>query len=115
MKRKACKEGVTCARQPSAHERRIRGHDRANSPPRSAIIWRDELAQVMRDLREAGCDAITIGQYLAPSDAHFPIARFVEPHEFDDLAAEARGLGFRAVASAPLVRSSYNAADMMNL
>lgn len=74
---------------------------------------RQELTTVLRDLREVGCDAVTIGQYLAPSSNHYPVVRYVEPSEFDELGAEARDLGFVAVASAPLVRSSYHAADML--
>jgi len=69
----------------------------------------DEVSGVMRDLREAGCDILTIGQYLAPSAAHRPITRFVEPAEFEAWEAEARALGFAAVAAGPFVRSSYRA------
>ena len=69
----------------------------------------DEVREVMRDLREAGCDILTIGQYLAPSASHRPIARFVEPAEFAAWEADARALGFAAVAAGPFVRSSYQA------
>ncbi|MBI4216584.1 MAG: lipoyl synthase [Chloroflexi bacterium] len=69
-----------------------------------------EMAQVMVDLRRAGCDLLTIGQYLAPSASHLPVARFYEPEEFADLAKVGRELGFRHVESGPLVRSSYHAA-----
>jgi lipoic acid synthetase len=72
----------------------------------------DEVVAVMRDLREAGCDMITLGQYLRPSSKHLPVTEFVEPAEFDSLAAEADALGFSAVASAPFVRSSYHAGEM---
>jgi lipoic acid synthetase len=69
----------------------------------------DEVRGVLGDLREAGCDIVTIGQYLSPSAAHAPVARFVEPGEFEAWEAEARAMGFRAVASGPFVRSSYEA------
>ena len=68
-----------------------------------------ELSAVLRDLRAVGCDVVTIGQYLSPSTGHHPVARFVPPEEFDRYEAEARALGFLAVASGPFVRSSYNA------
>lgn len=74
---------------------------------------REEITGVLRDLREAGCDFVTIGQYLRPSQEHLPIARFVEPAEFDEMAEEARALGFSGVASAPFVRSSYHAGEMI--
>jgi lipoic acid synthetase len=70
---------------------------------------RDELRGVMRDLRDVGCEMLTVGQYLAPSAGHYPVARFVEPAEFDDLREEAKAMGFLAVASGPFVRSSYRA------
>jgi len=69
----------------------------------------DEVRGVLGDLREAGCDIVTIGQYLSPSAAHAPVARFVEPGEFEAWEAEARAMGFRAAASGPFVRSSYEA------
>ena len=69
----------------------------------------DEVREVLRDLRGAGCAIVTIGQYLAPSAAHAPVARFVPPEEFAAWEAEARALGFAAVASGPFVRSSYQA------
>ncbi|MSR14838.1 MAG: lipoyl synthase [Gammaproteobacteria bacterium] len=69
----------------------------------------DEVEAVLRDLRAHGCDRITIGQYLQPSRAHLPVARFVPPAEFDALAVVARAIGFDNVASGPMVRSSYHA------
>jgi len=69
----------------------------------------DEVRQVMRDLRRVGCDILTIGQYLAPSSAHLPVARFVEPAEFDAWRSEGEAMGFSAVAAGPFVRSSYQA------
>jgi len=70
---------------------------------------RDEVEQVLRDLREHDCDMLTLGQYLQPSRHHLRVERFWEPHEFDELGEYARNLGFRNVASGPLVRSSYHA------
>ncbi len=72
---------------------------------------RDEVLETMRDLRGAGCDLLTIGQYLAPSQEHHPVARFYTPEEFDDLRQTAESMGFIQVASGPLVRSSYHAAE----
>jgi lipoic acid synthetase len=69
----------------------------------------EEVEQVMADLREHGCDMLTVGQYLQPSADHLPVVRYATPEEFEALAETARGLGFSAVASAPLVRSSYHA------
>jgi len=75
----------------------------------------DEVVQVMRDLRAHAVDMLTLGQYLQPSRNHLPVDRFVTPGEFDELGAEARSLGFRSVASAPLVRSSYHADKQVDL
>jgi lipoic acid synthetase len=72
----------------------------------------EELVEAMRDLRSAGCDVLTVGQYLAPSKAHVPVARFVPPRRFDAYRDQAMAMGFRAVAAGPLVRSSYHAAEM---
>lgn len=69
----------------------------------------DEVLGVLKDLREAGVDIVTIGQYLQPSRANLPVDRFYTPEEFADLRTAAMALGFRHVASAPLVRSSYHA------
>lgn len=73
----------------------------------------DEVVEVMRDLREAGVELLTLGQYLRPSAAHLPVAAFVEPDEFAELARVGRRLGFSGVASAPFVRSSYHAAELL--
>jgi lipoic acid synthetase len=70
---------------------------------------RDEVVQVLKDLRAHDCDMLTLGQYLQPSRHHLPVERFWSPAEFEDLGAVARDLGFRNVASGPLVRSSYHA------
>lgn len=69
----------------------------------------DEVLVLMDDLRAHDVDFMTIGQYLRPTERHVPVARFVPPDEFDDLAEEARARGFALVASSPLTRSSYHA------
>lgn len=69
----------------------------------------EEVRDVMNDLRKHQVDMITIGQYLAPSRHHFPVARYVTPQEFNDLGNLAKEMGFIRVASGPLVRSSYHA------
>jgi lipoic acid synthetase len=69
----------------------------------------DEVRQTLRDLRDHGCDMLTLGQYLQPSRAHLPVIRFVHPDEFAELGEFARSLGFSNVASGPMVRSSYHA------
>lgn len=74
---------------------------------------RDEVLAVMRDLRDIGCDLLTLGQYLRPSQKHLPVAAFIEPDEFAALGREGRRMGFSGVASAPFVRSSYHAAELM--
>lgn len=73
---------------------------------------RDEVIEVMYDLREADCDLLTIGQYLPPSPRHHPVARFVPPEEFAEYEDMGREMGFAEVASAPLVRSSFQAATL---
>ena len=73
-----------------------------------------EIKQVIRDLKKAGCMLLTIGQYLAPSKDHAPMARYVPPEEFEMWAKTARDMGFTSVASGPLVRSSYHAGQMMD-
>jgi lipoic acid synthetase len=70
---------------------------------------REELLEAMDDLREAGCHLLTLGQYLAPSERHHPIIRYVPPEEFSEYEEEALKRGFYGVASAPFVRSSYHA------
>ncbi|MDH7480314.1 MAG: lipoyl synthase, partial [Syntrophomonadaceae bacterium] len=70
---------------------------------------REELLALLEDLRAAGVEMITMGQYLAPSLRHYPVQRYVTPGEFAELDRVAREMGFKGVASAPLVRSSYNA------
>ena len=70
---------------------------------------RAEVSATLADLRAAGTDLVTITQYLRPSSRHHPVERWVPPEEFDELAGEARDLGFAGVMSGPLVRSSYRA------
>ena len=73
---------------------------------------KEELLKAMDDLRSAGCGLLTLGQYLAPSPQHYPVARYVPPEEFEEYEAEALDRGFVGVVSAPLVRSSYNAEQL---
>ncbi|MEI7550251.1 MAG: lipoyl synthase [Actinomycetes bacterium] len=70
---------------------------------------REEVSQALFDLRSAGCDLITITQYLRPSPRHHPVERWVKPEEFVELKTEADEIGFLGVMSGPLVRSSYRA------
>ncbi|WP_437319084.1 lipoyl synthase [Sorangium sp. So ce385] len=72
----------------------------------------DEVLEALRDLREAGVDIVTIGQYLRPSSKHAPVQRFVEPDTFAAFERAALEMGFLYAASAPLVRSSYKAAEV---
>jgi lipoic acid synthetase len=74
----------------------------------------EELFDVLADLRAHGCDTLTLGQYLAPTLKHIPVARYVPPAEFDELAARARLLGFAKVVAGPFVRSSYHADEMVD-
>ena len=71
----------------------------------------DEVVQAMKDLRSVGCDILTLGQYLRPSEKHLPVAEFVRPEAFAALEQEGLSLGFRFVAAGPLVRSSYKAGE----
>lgn len=71
----------------------------------------DEVIDVMKDLRAVDCDILTIGQYLRPSTDHAPIDRYYTPEEFEELGRIGLELGFKHVQSAPLVRSSYHAAE----
>lgn len=69
----------------------------------------EEVSQALRDLHDAGCDLITITQYLRPTNKHHPVERWVKPEEFVNFADEAKSIGFLGVMSGPLVRSSYRA------
>ena len=71
-----------------------------------------ELLEAFQDLRAAGCELLTVGQYLRPRDGKRPVDRFVTPEGFEQLAAAARQMGFRNVAAGPLVRSSYRAEEL---
>jgi lipoic acid synthetase len=72
----------------------------------------DEVFQVAADLRGAGVDILTIGQYLQPGPENLPVQRYVPPEEFDEIGDYCRNLGFSLVASGPFVRSSYHAGEM---
>ena len=77
---------------------------------------RDELLDVLADLREVNCDLLTLGQYLQPAtDKYLPVVRYVSPEEFEELGRIAKSMGFRQVASGPFVRSSYHAGEMAEL
>ncbi|MBV9463673.1 MAG: lipoyl synthase, partial [Verrucomicrobiae bacterium] len=71
-----------------------------------------ELLAAFRDLRQAGCDVLTLGQYLQPTLAHLPVVEFISPERFSQLRQVALGLGFLEVFSGPLVRSSYHADEL---
>ena len=73
---------------------------------------KDQVVAVMKDLRQARCDLLTLGQYLPPSPQHYPLSRYVSPEEFADFEVMGKSLGFAEVASAPLVRSSFRAAEL---
>ncbi len=75
----------------------------------------EEVLSTMRDLRDASCDIITIGQYLSPSAKHHPVSNYIHPDEFQRYKEMAYFLGFKAVASAPLVRSSYQAGELYQM
>src|SRR5699024_4880651 len=73
---------------------------------------RDEITEAMRDLLDAGCDLLTITQYLRPTLRHHPVERWVKPEEFVELREEGLQMGFAGVMSGPLVRSSYRAGSL---
>jgi len=72
----------------------------------------DELYETMERLRDTGCNLLTIGQYLQPSAAHHPVVRFIPPDEFTEYESQGKAMGFSGIASSPLVRSSFNAAEL---
>jgi lipoic acid synthetase len=87
-------------------------------PTKSGIMvglgeTRDEISQTMADLRAADVDLLTVGQYLRPSPGHVEMDRFYHPREFKGIEQEGKALGFKYVASGPLVRSSYHAEDQL--
>jgi lipoic acid synthetase len=73
---------------------------------------REQILEVMDDLRAVGCDMLTLGQYLRPSNWHLEVVKFITPEQFEELGRIAKAKGFRAVASGPLVRSSWNAGEV---
>lgn len=90
---------------------------RANVRTKSGIMVglgerEDEVLSLMRDLREAGCDILTVGQYLRPMKENIEVAEYVRPEVFERYAEAARGYGFLSVASSSFVRSSYNAGEI---
>jgi lipoic acid synthetase len=96
------------------HEARMSNSEHSGMLTKSSIMLglgetEEEILAVARDLREAGVDIFTMGQYLAPSEKNHPVRRYYTPDEFTALGHEARALGFHHVESAPLVRSSYMA------
>ena len=76
---------------------------------------RSEVLSLMDDLRRVDVDFLTMGQYLRPTPRHAPVARYVEPDEFDEYARAARERGFLLVAASPLTRSSYHAGEDFKL
>ncbi len=74
----------------------------------------EEVVQTLFDLRAAGCDILTIGQYIRPSPGHAPVRKYYAPEDFEEFKKKARKLGFQGVEAAPLVRSSYQAHRMFN-
>ncbi len=72
----------------------------------------EEVLELLRDLRKARCDFLTIGQYLQPRPDLFPVVRFIPPEEFEEYKAIGEKMGFRAVASGPFVRSSFHASQL---
>ncbi|REJ79658.1 MAG: lipoyl synthase [Planctomycetota bacterium] len=88
-----------------------------NMPTKSGLMLGlgetvDEVLEVCADLRRAGVEMLTIGQYLQPSPQHLPVERFIPPEEFDAIGDQCRRLGYSLVASGPFVRSSYHAGEM---
>jgi len=73
---------------------------------------REEVLELLRDLRDAGCDLLTIGQYLQPRQDRLPVVRFVPPKEFEEYKTIGEEIGFKAVSSGPFVRSSFHAFEM---
>jgi len=73
----------------------------------------DEVVALLRGLRSAGVDAVTVGQYLQPTRRHLPVAEYVRPAVFQEYERAARAMGIRHVLAGPLVRSSYHAEDLL--
>ena len=72
-----------------------------------------EIHQTMKDLKEVGCDILTVGQYLKPSRVHLPVEKFYTPEDFNELESRGREMGFTHIKAGPLVRSSYHADDFL--
>ena len=90
------------------------------TPTKSGVMvglgeTRDELLETLRDLREAGVDFVTIGQYLRPSTWHLEVKQYLHPDAFKDIETEAKAMGFRHVVAGPFVRSSYRAWEVEKL
>lgn len=95
-----------------AQARRILGPGRIKSGIMLGLGEReDEVIEAIRDLKDAGCDMLTMGQYLPPRSTAMPVASYVHPNEFTMLARRAKAMGFASVVAGPNVRSSYHAAD----
>jgi lipoic acid synthetase len=75
---------------------------------------KEEVLDCMKDLKDAGCDILTIGQYISPSDQHFPVYRFLHPDEFKEFESIGKDIGFAGVASGPFIRSSYHAGRLLD-
>lgn len=73
---------------------------------------KEQVIEVLRRLREVDCDMLTLGQYLQPTTSHIPVVEYITPEQFDEYKEIALSMGFKRVASAPLVRSSYYAEDL---
>jgi lipoic acid synthetase len=100
-----------------AYARQVAGRDGTVHTKSSIMVGlgeeRDELLQAFRDLRSVDCDILTLGQYLRPSEEHWPVVRYYHPSEFAELKDAALAMGFKHVESGPLVRSSYHARDQV--
>ncbi len=99
--------------------KRVREYD-SEIPAKSGLMlglgeFPGEVRETLHDLFDAGCNILTLGQYLQPTRDHLPVERFVHPEEFDDWRKTALEMGFSAVASGPLVRSSYHAEELYQL
>ena len=93
------------------------GGERPEIPVKSGLMVglgeeKEEVREVLGNMRAAGVKIVTVGQYLAPSPAHLPVVRYLHPDEFQKIAAEAREMGFSRVESGPLVRSSFHASQV---
>ena len=73
-----------------------------------------EVLDLLQDLREVGCDFLTIGQYLQPRPDRLPVVRYIPPEEFEEYQRRGERMGFKSVASGPFVRSSFHASQMYN-